>query len=126
MAKWYLGENPDTAVELILLYQAVPAMLDLAHGISGITHCVVPVEAPLYKAWRRADPRRHFTLRTLIGSVISKPTRIVMADSKGSNQISIGQMYVYQRGYIYRFYPGGQAPISANLSTPAPGISNPR
>ena len=31
-------------------------------------------------------------------------------------------MYVYQRGDIYRFYPGGPAPISANLSTPAPGI----
>ena len=121
-AKWYLGENPDTAVELILLYQAVPAMLDLVHGLSGITHCVVPVEGPRYQAWRRGDPRRHFTIRTLIGSVVSKPTRMVMTDSKGSNQVSIGKMYIYQRGDIYRFYPGGQAPISANISTPAPGI----
>jgi hypothetical protein len=121
-AKWYLGENPDTAVELILLYQAVPAMLDLAHGISGITHCVVPVEGPRYQAWRRADPRRHFTLRTLIGSIIAKPTRMVMTDSKGGNRASLKGMYVYQRGDIYRFYPGGPAPISANLSTPAPGI----
>ena len=122
MGKWYLGENPDTAVELILLYQAVPAMLDLAHWISGITHCVVPVEGPRYQAWRRADLRRHFTIRPLIGSVIPKPTRMVMTDSKGSNQVSIEGMYVFQRGDIYRFYPGGPAPISANVSTPAPGI----
>jgi hypothetical protein len=121
-ARWYLGENPDTAVELILLYQAVPAMLDLAHGISGITHCVVPVEGPGYQAWRRADPRRHFTIRPLIGSVIPKPTRMVMTDSKGSKQVSIAGLYVYQRGDIYRFYPRGGSPISANLSTPAPGI----
>jgi hypothetical protein len=120
-AKWYLNEYPDTAVELILLYQAVPAVLDIARNISGITHCVVPVQGPRFQAWQSADPKRRFVMRTLIGTVVDKPTRMILTDGQG-DQVPIDGMYFYQRGDIYRFYPAGPAPVSVGISAPSPGI----
>jgi hypothetical protein len=120
-AKWYLGENPNTAVELILLYQAVPAVLNLARDISGITHCVIPVPGPRFQAWHSADRRRRFVMRTLIGTVIAKPTRMVLTSGQG-DQVPIEGMYFYERGEIYRFCPAGPAPVSARISRPSPGV----
>lgn len=74
-ATWYFGEYPNIGVELILLYQAVPAIVDLARNISGITHCVIPVQGPRYQAWRAADQRRAFAAHSMIGTIIDKPTK---------------------------------------------------
>ena len=120
-AKWYLGEYPNSAVELILLYQAVPAVLDLARNISGITHCIVQVPGPRYQAWRSVDPRRHFAIRTLIGTVVREPTKMVMTDGKG-DQASLDGVYLYQRGDIYRYYSARSGSLNAKLSSPSPGV----
>jgi hypothetical protein len=66
-------------------------------------------------------PKRLFVMRTLIGTVVDKPTKMILTDGQ-SDQVPIDGMYFYQRGEIYRFYPAGPAPVSVGISAPSPGI----
>jgi hypothetical protein len=115
----YFRDFPQTAVELILIYQAVPAT-DLTTETTAITHFFAPVPGPGFAAWQAAHPARRFTITTLVGKVSTQPARLAMTD--GREAIPLDDLYLFQNGHIFRFYPAGNLPVNATLSSPAPGI----
>jgi len=117
-AKKYFEDLPNTQVELILLYQAVPAA-NLADGTTAITHYRAIVSGPNFAKWQAGGPARRFVIRSLVGTVAVEPVRQIMTDDAGTTQIPIDGMYIFQKGDIYRYYAAGS---SAILSSPAPGI----
>jgi hypothetical protein len=117
-AKKYFEDLPDTQVELILLYQVVPAA-DPAAGTTAITHYIAPVPGLNFAKWQAGNPARRFVIRSLVGTVASEPIRQVMTDGTTA---PIDGMYVFQQGDIYRYYAAGSGPLNAILSNPAPGI----
>jgi hypothetical protein len=118
-AKKYFGDLPDTQIELILLYQAVPAA-DLTAGATAITHYMAVVPGPNFAKWQAGSPTRRFVIRSLVGRVTGEPTGQVMTD--GVTQVPIDGMYIFQRADIYRYYAAGSRPVNAILSSPSPGI----
>jgi hypothetical protein len=117
-ARTYFVDYPDTPVELILLYQAVPAT-NLVAGTISITHHLAPVFGPKYPKWHHGNKPRRFVIRHLIGELLANATRLVMTD--GTLTIPMDDFYVFQKGRIYRYY-AANVPVNMNLSMPAPDV----
>ena len=75
----YFGQYPQAKIELIMLYQAVPAV-DLQAKTTPITHYFLPVAGPNFAGWQAGKPARRLTIHPLIGTVQSKPTSLVLSD----------------------------------------------
>ena len=120
--KWtndYFGQYPDTKIELILLYQAVPAV-DLKTNKAAVSHCILPVQGPSYGRWTAGGSSRKFGIFPLIGTVHSNPTQLILSD--GVNASPFGGHYVFQRGDIFHHHDASPSPRTFELRNPAPGI----
>lgn len=118
--KWandYFVQYPNTKVELILLYQAVPAV-DLQTKKSSITHYFLSVTGPNFVRWQK--PSRRFVIHPLIGTIQQNPSWMIMSD--GERTAPLDGHYVFQRGEIFRFFDLANGPVNAELSNPAPGV----
>ena len=117
-ANAYFKDYPETPVELILLYQAVPAANDAKS--MDITHCFLPVQGPRFAAWQAGKRERRFIMRTLIGTVTTAPATMKMMGR--AQQIPFEKFYVFQNARIWRYYDPAKGPVNATLSSPAPGV----
>jgi hypothetical protein len=121
-AKWandYFAQYPDTNVELIMLYQAVPAM-DLRNNTTPITHFFLPVLGPHFARWQAGRRSRRFAIHPLIGAVQINPTGMVLLD--GVKEIPFDGHYVFQKAEVFHYYDPAKGSVTANLSNPAPGV----
>jgi hypothetical protein len=66
-----------TKVELIILYQAAPAV-DLNNQTTSITHFFIPVQGPNFRHWKGGGSSRNFVINPLVGIIQSNPTRLVL------------------------------------------------
>src|ERR1700674_5645595 len=94
-AKAYFDDMPDTPVELILLYQAVPAA-NLAAGNTAIMHYMACVPGPKFAKWQAGRAARRFVIRLLVGKLASEPVRQVLTD--GIQTTPIDGLYMFQKG----------------------------
>lgn len=120
--KWandYFGQYPDTKVELILLYQAVPAV-DLKTNKVAVSHCFLPVPGPNFGQRTAGRGSEKFGIFPLIGTVHTNPTRLLLSD--GVNARSFDSHYVFQRGDIFHQHDASPGPSTFELRNPAPGI----
>jgi hypothetical protein len=120
--KWandYFGHYPDTKVELILLYQAVPAV-DLKTSKVAVSHCILPVQGPNFRRQAAGRSAEQFGMFPLIGTVHKNPTQLLLSD--GVNTRPFNGHYVFQRGDIFHHHDASPGPRSFELRNPAPGI----
>jgi hypothetical protein len=120
--KWvddYFVQYPETKVELIMLYQAVPAT-DLKTNKTSITHFFLPLPGPNFARWQAGGPSRRFAIHPLIGTVQSSPTETVLFD--GDTARPFPAHYVFQRADVFHYYDPSKAPVNATLHNPAPGV----
>jgi hypothetical protein len=120
--KWtndYFGEYKDTKVELILLYQAVPAV-DLKTNEVAVSHCFLSVPGPNVERWSKGGPSRKFGIFPLIGKIYPKPTQLILSD--GVKARPFDGHYVFQRGEVFHHHDASPGPRSFELRNPAPGI----
>lgn len=121
-AKWatdYFAQYPETTVELVILYQAVPAV-DLTKQTTAITHFMIPVQGPNFHHWKGGGSSRNFTMHSFVGTIQSKPTKLVLHD--GVRTIPIDGSYMFQKSEIFRYYDPSKGPVNAVVSNPASGV----
>jgi hypothetical protein len=121
--KWardYFAQFPGERVGLILLYQAAVVT---SGNLNSVTHFVLPILGPQFDAWAHPldkPTRRLPNLGVLIGQVsASAAKRVIQLKDR---QIPLDDLYVYQRGDIYKFHPWDGSRLEAQMSNPAPGI----
>jgi hypothetical protein len=94
-ARTYFDDLPDTPVELILLYQAIPAT-ELAAGTTAIAHYTAFVPGPRFSKWQAGKSARRFVFRFLVGKLVPEPVRQVLTD--GTQTMPIDGLYLFQKG----------------------------
>jgi hypothetical protein len=121
-SKWaadYFAQYLETKVELVILYQAVPAF-DLTTQTTPITHFMISVQGPNFQRWKGRGSSRNFTIHSLVGTVQSGLTRLVLHD--GVRTIPIDGNYMFQKSEVLRYYDPSKGPVNAVASNPAPGV----
>lgn len=122
-AEWardHFIQYPNERVGLILLYQAAVVTSDSS---SSIAHYLLPILGPQFETWAHPagrPARRLPNLAVLIGVNFGEASRKVLRVD--GRQIPLDDVYVYQRGDIYRYHRFDWPGLQVHLSNPAPRI----
>ena len=119
-ARDYFTESPNERVGLILLYQAAVVTSDTS---TSIAHYFLPILGPQFDAWAHptGKPARQLpNLAVLIGVNLGEASQKMLKVE--GHHIPLDDLYVYQRGDIYRFYRFDGSGLEVHLSNPAPRI----
>jgi hypothetical protein len=119
-ARDYFANSPNERVGLILLYQAVVVTSDTS---TSLAHYLLPILGPQFEVWAHPPdkPARQLpNLAVLIGVQLQEAAQKVL--KVDGQHTPLDDLYVYQRGDIYRFYRFDGSGLEVHLSNPAPRI----
>jgi hypothetical protein len=119
-ARDYFTSFPNERVGLILLYQAVVVTSD---ATTSLAHYLLPILGPQFEVWAHPPDkpaRRLPNLAVLIGVQLQEAAQKVL--KRNGQHVPLDDLYVYQRGDIYRFYRFNGRGVQGQLSNPAPQI----
>jgi hypothetical protein len=119
-ARDYFANSPNERVGLILLYQGVVVTSDKS---TSLAHYLLPILGPQFEVWAHPPdkPARSLpNVAVLIGVQLQETAQKVL--NVDGQHIPLDDLYVYQRGDIYRFYRFDGNGLQVQLSNPAPQI----